>query len=237
MNTLVARRAFLGTAAAAGAGLVGHPLSLAGAETVHPAAAADAVGRELLAQLRLAVTGIGQAHGGASARQAVGVLRIAAAHYRAQGFDRAFGQHLRTQLRVEGRQAVLRQPIDRERLAVELATFGIDDPPPPDPLDPIRREQALETLLATGPMRQLLAGTDRLERLASRLDRRTPGFVPVRFQDEDYYECPDLSPYTSMFEVVVLGTCIWNPIVCALFSGLYGGLLIGLLITGCSESA
>jgi len=237
MNTLVARRAFLGTVAVAGAGLVGHPLALTNAKTVHPAATADAVGRELLEQLRLAVNGIAKAHPGASARQAVGVLRVAAAHYRAQGFDRAFDQHLRTLVRTGGRHALLRQPVDHERLSDELSTFGMKEFSRLGPPDLLRREQALEALLANGPTHHLLSGTEALERLATRLERLPAGLVPVRFQDDEYYECPDLSAYTTVLELVMMGSCFWNPIYCAIFSGMYAGLNIGLLITGCPESA
>ncbi len=238
MNTLVARRTFLGTAAAAGAGIVGSPLTLPGTGAVHPVATADAVGQELLGQLRLAVNGMSQAHAGASARQAVGVLRVAAAHYRAQGFDRAFDRQLRTLIRTEGRHALLHQPIDHARLAAEIATFGIDDFPRQAPPDPLRREQALEALLATGPTHHVLAGTEALERMATRLESQSvPRFAAVRFQDEEYYQCPDLSSYTFALEFVMIGSCFWNPIFCAIFSGMYAGLNIGLLLTGCAESA
>jgi len=236
MNTLVARRAFLSTTAVAGAGLVGYPLVAARPAVVH-AGTADPVTQELLAQLRLAVTGMGRARGGASARQAVGVLRIAAAHLRAQGLDRALDQHLRTQLRLEGRQALLRQPIDQDRFAAELKSFGIDNPPRLPAPDPVGREQALERVLATGPTFQLRSGADALERIAARLDRLPGNLVPVRFQDQDDYECPDLSSFTSVLEIMTLGMCLWNPAACAIFSGAYSGLLIGLLIVGCSESA
>jgi hypothetical protein len=46
--------------------------------------------------------------------------------------------------------------------------------------------------------------------------------------------CGDIRLQIAFVEVMMIAACLANAITCALFSGMYAGLIISLAIYGCS---
>jgi hypothetical protein len=225
MDTQVNRRAFVGTIAA-GLPLLGGvavgAVQRGGAAT---RVGADAVEAELLRQIRENVKSMQGPRRGESARGLAATLRLAAADFRQKGVDAQVKTLLRASLRREGEEAFLLKEIDGAILAAELKELGIARLPVVLP-DYAARRQAVRQILAEGATPGILAAADALERVSKDLDNYP--IVPVSMR-----QCPDLKLQIALVEVMMIAACLANVILCAVFSGIYAGLIIGLAIYGC----
>ena len=228
-NRALARRRFLGSAAALGAGAaigttlsfpsMGAPVAAAGRE--------DLVHDELIRQMRDGVRALRGARPGEAARRVAATLRVLAAHYQAGGVDAQLKARLRTAIAREGRDAVLRWEADARMREAEARELGLADVPlAREPFNLPERERALEAMLARGATPALLAAAAELTRLAPELDRM--GTTPIARR-----QCSGAQGMAYTLEFVALTSCLLNPILCAGFGGAYFGLKLSLYYFGC----
>ena len=229
----LARRRFLGSAVALGAGTAigttlsfptpGVPLAAAGRQ--------DLVHDELVRQLTNGVRALRGAAPGEAARSVAATLRLLAAHYQANGVDAEVRKSLRAAMARDGRDAVLRWEADAAMRAAEARRFGVADVPlPRDPFNLPDRERALEAMLARGVTPALLSAAADLDRLSRRLDRMGTTRVARRQSESD---CETAQGWAFALEFVALTACVINPILCAGFSGAYFGYKVALYFAGC----
>jgi hypothetical protein len=225
----LARRRFLGSAAALGAGAaIGTTLSFPSIDV--PLAAAgrrDLVHDELIRQLKDGVRALRGARPGEAARSVAATLRLLAAHYQASGVDTQIKTQLGTAIARDGRDAVLRWEADAAMRAAEAREFGVNDVPlPREPFNLAERERALQAMLEHGATPALLAAAAELTRLAPQIDRM--GTTPVARR-----QCSSATGMAYSLEFIALASCLLNPILCAGFGGAYFGLKFSLYMAGC----
>ena len=187
----------------------------------------DAVEGELVRQIRENVRGMQGLRRGESARRLAATLRLAAADFTLKGVDTQVKALLRASLRQDGEDAFLLREVDGTMLAAEMKTLGITRIPVLVP-DYASRRQAVREILARGVTPSILAVADDLDRLSKDFDNYP--LIPVRAGGG----CGDIRMQIAFVEVMMIAACLANAITCAIFSGMYAGLIISLAIYGCS---
>ncbi|HEV8394718.1 MAG TPA: hypothetical protein VGQ37_10615 [Vicinamibacterales bacterium] len=225
----LARRRFLGSAVALGAGAaIGATVSFPSLDA--PLAAAsrqDLVHDELIRQLTQSVRALRGARPAEAARSTAATLRLLAPHYHASGVDADVQKRLRAAIARDGRDAVLRWQASAARRAAEASRFGVVDLAlPGEPFNLPERERALDAMLARGVTPALLAVAAELSRLAPDLDRATVTPITRR-------QCPDAHGMAYGLEFVALAAASLKPILGTGFDGAYFGLRVSLWYTGC----
>jgi hypothetical protein len=222
MNAIVGRRYFVGTLAA------GLPLVAARDDLAAQGSSlrgASGLEAELLRQLREGIRGMQGNRRGEAARRVAATLRVVIADLRAKNVDGQFAAYLRDTLARNGEAAVLSRDIT-PFVAGDLRDFGIRSLPRVS--DYAMRQQALRLLQSRGLTASLAAVADAFDELSVGLER-----YPVVTISRQADSCPDLQLQLRIVEAAMIAACLFNPVACAIFSGLYVGLLIGLSTMGC----
>ena len=222
------RRVFLGSTAALG--VVGAATVFRANAQDHDHGPADPVLAELKQQLTTAVRALAAGGGGEPARRIAAILRVADA----AGISRQFDARLRAKVRQDGRDAILIQTPDLDKFAAELKVFGIREPFALSPSTSEERARVLDAVLARGVAPLVKSACDRLEALASALDRSS--IIPVAQTTPDdpcWLPCTEVFALEVMVAIACLGTAIDFGVSCFFFTGMLIGLRLGYAMQGC----
>ena len=225
MNSVVNRRAFVGTMAAGLPLIAGAGVAAAQRGGGATRAGADVIEVEIVRQIRENVKGMQGPRRGESARRLAATLRLAAANFTIKGVDAQVKTRLRALLQKEGEDAFLLKEIDGAMLAAEVKELGVARLPSLAP-DYAARKQAVTQILATGVTPGILAAADQFERVSKDWDNYP--IVPVRQSG-----CADIQLQKAFVEAAMIVACLTNPVACAVFSGMYTGMIIMLATYGC----
>jgi hypothetical protein len=229
MNVEVGRREFLSSAAIVGVGsITAGPVLVKGAHTAGHHTTGP-VEQELVDQLGASLRGMRGARPGESTRQLASTLRFAAAHFKEKRIDADLKDFLRSTIRDEGRESLLRRQVDKRMLAAELQKLGVTAPLDLGPVDYAMREKALDVLLTTGLTPLMMQAADTLDRRSEALDRR--GAITLSSaQEPEQPQCPDLSSLLSIMDMTLLVACMFMQLACVVVSAMWFGLNLSLLI-------
>lgn len=227
-NRALARRRFLGSVVALGAGAaIGTTMSFPSMDAPLVAAGRQDLDDELIRQLTQSVRALRGARPDEAARSTAATLRLLAAHYHASGIDADVQKRLRAAIARDGRDAVLRWDADAARRTADAQRFGVVDLAlPREPFNLPERERALHAVLAQGVTPALLAAAAELTRLAPELDQQGVRAIGRR-------QCPGAQETASGLEFVALAVATLKPTVGTGFGGAYVGLKVSLWYIGC----
>jgi hypothetical protein len=236
MKPQVGRRVFVGGVVAglpllatAGSGLFAQS---AGPGRLAPGPGRDPIRDELLRQMKVLVPQIGKGNH-AAARQVAGVLRISRAHAELT-VDAQFTVSLRRAVDRYGKSGfLLNHGPTHERLARELAEYGLSHDQLPTATTYATKEQVLDALLASGLSAYLAKVADIMDVFANEMERRGP-LSPVALRQNEA-KCKELWGYIEAAEAAMASACATaaifpNPVTAAACSFAVGALS-GLLTT------
>ena len=222
------RRVFLGSSAALG--LVGAATMFRVKAQDHDHRSSDpvvaALQQELLESVKMLAAGI---HGGEPARRMASALRVAAA----AGVAREFDARLRAAVRRQGRDELLRRPIELTRLEAELRKFGVEAPPLRMPTY-AESAAALERLADRGVASLLSGAIGQFMEMGTVLDRQRGGIAQVALQED---QCESARRELTAIETMMIVACLFAELdfgmACFFLSGVYIGMRVGLCLRGC----